>query len=401
MFIRYKASYDCDKLSDEQKVAIQASLDHTITLICGRAGVGKTAIIKEIVYNLSLRNLKFILTSFTGKAVDNVRSITNCKAKTIHRLIYDSKAKNEKINTDCLIIDESSMVTTELFNQLINCFGDVYQIIFVGDINQLQPIEAGNLFYEMLKSKTLPTYYLTKNYRSTDGILSNAINVINNCPIINNDHFNIIEGDLYTVFDIVKGCYQAGISAKDLTIICPYNDVLKVLNDGYQSIYNSNLGVMDDTGRTFKVNDRVLLRKNIHKFKIFNGSEGIVTSINNDYITVNFNNVYHKFNLKFIKKEVNEDDDIEEDDNLNVGKLLHAYAITVDKSQGSQYPYVIGFLPNNKVSDFINKNRLYTLITRAATMLWIVTSSNKLLFNSLLKLPPIRHDNLSQRLIKN
>ncbi len=399
-FIHYPASYERTDLSDEQKHVIYRVLDHSISIIAAAAGHGKTACIKEVVYNLTQRQLNFKLTSFTGKAVENLRLITNKKAQTIHRLIYNSKLYSEKIDVDFLIIDEATMVTTALFNELIHCFGHVPQLLLVGDTNQLQPIEAGYLFYEMIQSKVIPVYNLTKNYRASDGILSNANNIIHNLPLVENDVFNIVEGNLESVLLIVKGYYEAGIPAKEVKIICPYNDyqnvkILKLLNDEYQSIYNGGQkGVIDSFGRTFKVNDRVLLQKNLHDYKIFNGSEGIVKFINATSIAVQFGDQEHSFRLHSSK----EDDEF----SLTVNKLSHAYAITVDKSQGSQYPYIIGYIPNDYDSSFINKNRLYTLITRASKMVWLVCGSKRILFNALKRNEDPPHDNLSKRLqLKN
>lgn len=398
-FIRYKAEYDRYDLSDEQKFVIQCCLDHSIAIISAAAGHGKTCCIKEIVYNLKKRGLNFLLTSFTGKAVENLRNVTGSDAKTMDSIIYNFNAKGKKINTDYLIIDEASMVTSSLFNKFIQCINNVDQLLFVGDINQLQPIDPGNFFYNLILSNIIPTYTLTKNYRSTDGILINANNIINNLDIVENDVFNIVEGDINDVFDIVKTYYDNHIKAEELKIICPYNEyqnvkILKLLNDGYQNIYNSKTsGVMDNFGRMFKCNDRVILQKNFNHLKIYNGSEGVVTFIDHNYITVNFNNVSHNFLFRSLNDYKNEDH-IE----LLVKHLSHAYAITVDKAQGNQYPYVIAFLPNRYESPFINKNRLYTLITRAAKMLWIVTPSTSTLLKSFKKNAPFRHDNLANRL---
>lgn len=403
-FIRYKA-IDNDKLSKDQQIAVQSALDHKLLLILGGAGVGKTTVIGEIVKNLEMRKLKYLLTGFTGKSVSRLQEVTKMKAFTMHRLIHEAlKIKNTE-HFDYVIIDEISMVTTELFYQFINVFKNVNQYLFVGDNNQLQPIEAGSLLNELLKASVVPTYYLTKNHRvidngERDGILLNANMIINHdisypFEFEETDNFQIIIGGMDKVFEIIQGCYDAGVSINDIMIISPYKDYVNALNKGCKAIYNkNNQSIHDSRGTIWTVDDKVMLLKNIGQ-TLYNGQQGIVTLVGPSSITVDFGeNGIHMFKLN--PKYKNKKD--EHDNELTVFKLQHSYANTLHKSQGQEASVVIGFFPDVKESGFLNRPLLYTLITRAKEMDYLVTPSMTLLTNAACRKPSFRYENMAERL---
>jgi hypothetical protein len=297
-FIRYKAVFTID-VSEDQMLATQAALDHKFVLIIGGAGVGKSTVIGQIVHNLELRNIQYALTGFTGKSIVRIRDITKkAHAATMHRMIYNVKILKNQF--EVVIIDEISMVTTELLYQFLSVFKNIKQLICVGDINQLEPIDAGSFLHELIKSETVPTYQLTVNHRvytvdgQRNGILLNANMIINHdtqypFEFIETDNFNIIEGGVNYVYDIIQGCFNAGISYKDLTVITPYNRCLIDINKVYQSIYNHTLtSVTDSRGVVWKLEDRVMLTKNSSTINTFNGQEGTVVGVNKEYILVNF-----------------------------------------------------------------------------------------------------------------
>ena len=424
-FIRYEAVYNKD-VSEDQKRAIQGALDHKLCFILGSAGTGKTTVIGQIIYNLDLRNLTYALCSFTGKAVSRIREVTKKKTPaTMHRLIHDSKKLGQytTIHYDYIIIDESSMITTTLLYEFLLAHPNINQLICVGDINQLEPIGAGTFLKQVIKSETVPVYHLTTNHRvnviNGDGILLNA-NKILNYNLLNieeyepfefteTDNFQIIQGNIDSVLSILKGYYNSSISAKDLTIITPYSKYfLSDLNKCYQSIYNTNSpSITDSRGIHWKINDRVMLTKNLPDINTYNGQEGIVTQVDITHVTVDFNDTgIHKFLVEptiKIPLTITEDELIDDniDDELNVLKLLHSYTITIDKSQGSEWDNIIFYFPNGKESGFLNKNRIYTALTRARKFVWIVTENIDLLNSSVQRKSPYRHENLARRLIQS
>jgi exodeoxyribonuclease V alpha subunit len=164
--------YECKTLTDEQKTAVNNALKARLSIVTGGGGVGKSTIIREIARNLSIRGVGYIVCSFTGKAVSRLHEIMkNKNAITIDRFIM--KTKERKVNdakfdisaVKHIIIDEASMVTTELFYRLLQQLDSDVSITFVGDLNQLPAIGWGSLMKELINCGRVPTFYLTKNQR--------------------------------------------------------------------------------------------------------------------------------------------------------------------------------------------------------------------------------------------
>lgn len=411
-FIRYPVVCSATASAD-QKIAIQAAMDHTFVLIVGKPGCGKTQTIAEIVHNLILRDLKFIVTSFTGRSIERVREVlrsTNTQANiaTMHRLIHDAR-KGNIADLDMVIIDEVSMVTTDLFYQFITYFGSVKQYVLVGDVNQLPPIEHGSLLQELLKSSLIPMYQLTQNHRvenvENDGILHNIYNIANHQPsakfqFVESDNFIISVGNIQTVLNIVKQFKEMNITSDELTIISPYKKHLKILNEGYQSIYNSQVRqVRDQFQRVWKVDDKVMLCKNVSTKNIFNGQQGRIVDISKEGLMVDFHfSGKHLFALesKYKHQRVMEDEEDEDHDSeLTVKKLQHAYCLTTHKAQGSESDYIIIYIDSDyDQSSFLNRNLLYTAISRAKRFVWIVTTKQDLLNDAIQRSVPYRCENL-------
>lgn len=426
-YIRRSAQFT-KVLSQDQINAIQGALDHPICIITGGAGTGKTTCIKEIVHNLKIQKKKFALCSFTGKAVSRIRQVTGEKnASTIHRLIsggrgdtYEIKVFSENpfevvhkdmIMYDVIVIDEASMVTMELFYRLITTFPTTKRFVFVGDMNQLPPIGWGAMFAEMIKSGTVPRYLLTINHRvlpsgpgSIDGIVSNANAIIShdsNYPFefVEQANFAIMNNPEKTlaqqVYDTAFTLFKTGVDVKDIVVITPYNRNLNFLNKEMQKIFNKNPNrITDSRGIIWIVGDKVMLNENDQNIGVYNGEEGIVCEVTTQYITVNFGVAgAHDFNVEPLDPKYPKKD-------RNVLKLNHSYALTVDKSQGSEWQFVLVFLPADAGDNsFLNKNRIYTAITRTQVCCWLIGDIK--MFNKSAGRPMgYRCENLHKRLIE-
>lgn len=406
-----------------------------------------TTCIDQIVHNLDCRGISYALCSFTGKAVSRLREVTkNKKASTIHRLIANSKKNGydrrkidfEKENNQGvvshIIIDEASMVTSSLLYDLLRAYPDCEKITFVGDVNQLQPIEWGSFFAQVIKSETVPIYKLSTNYRvytdtgEEDGVILNANNIIKynkNSPFpfsfIPTTNFNLMEGPVDSVYDIIVACHDMEIDPSQLVIITPFNALLEPINKKFQQIYdNSEKRITDSRKITWRINDRVMMTENDNEIGVYNGEYGTVCEIQDDTILVNFGAAgTHEFLLEPIFKNrpnypsstysqyyyqnKNCEDVVDGDEGdfsreRTVKKLIHGYCITVDKSQGSEWDYVVFFVPENYNSSFLNKNRIYTAITRTKRCCWCVVPNIESFEICATQNPRFRCENLSKHL---
>ena len=442
--LRASAAYTKNLSIDQQK-AIQGALDHTLCIITGAAGTGKTTCIEQIVHNLELRGVVYALCSFTGKAVARIREVTGKrKASTIHRLIANSKRNgidrpsgNYEQNLpssdyDYVIVDETSMVTMELMYDFLQAYPRIKHLVFVGDVNQLPPIGWGSLLLQLMKAKVCPTYRLTTNYRvfttskQRDGVILNANSMIEHdkdypFEFEPTNNFTLIEGPVEQVYSIIQGAFASGIPAAKLVVLTPYNSELDALNRTFQGIYNRNSPVVTDKrGVHWAVGDRVMLTENDADIDVFNGETGFIKEVDDKKIFVDFGQsgvhdfllepsverkVWH--NQSFTDKYshhgaaaevVHAGNEGDEDTERTVKRLIHAYALTVDKSQGSEWDYVIFYIPFLNKGAFVNRNRIYTAITRTKAACWVVCPNLPELCLSAVKVPSWRCEGLAVRL---
>ncbi len=373
------------ELDDQQRNAVSIALNNGISIITGYAGTGKTTVIKEIIKQLDKINLYTRILSFTGKAVARIKEVceeleADYECSTIHKYICKGGRKFKY-----MIIDETSMVNVTLMYKLLKVLEKkqtIPNIILIGDPNQLPPINNGSFFSEIVNIKEIPKVNLTNVHRiimENDGIIKNSLEIIlSKSPVLSNcDNFKIIKNNESYVKKIVSSLKKEGIESKDFVIISPYNENINSFNVMCQNIYCEGSYIVDKNKRHWYVGDKVMMLENNYKIDVMNGDEGIVEDIEKEYISVMFNGIVHKFGINYDKIKtglfVKENKDFKEDnvESLSCGELNHSYAITIHKSQGSEWKYVIIYLPNYNIS-FLNRNLLYTAITRARLAVWIV-----------------------------
>jgi hypothetical protein len=401
------------EVSEDQRMAIQGALDHTVSIITGPAGTGKTRCLGQIVHNLELRGVKYAVCSFTGKAVARIREVTknHDHAQTIHRLILNSG----ETEYEHIIIDEASMLTTELFDEFVTAYPNTRKVTFIGDVNQLSPITWGSLFKEVVRSHTIPTYRLTTNFRvyqdsgKRDYIIMNSNALVTydgSYPfdLATGDNFSVVVGGIDQVYTIIEGCCRGGIKMENLVVLCPYNKWLPQIDAKFQAVYDKGRAHVWNNNIKWMEGDRVMMMENNQYWKVFNGETGIVTRVESTKIHVDFGNdravTFLLQEKKYVPVSTNieDGDDPDYDRDLTVLKLKHAYALTVDKSQGSEWDFVILFVPDAFASSFIDRNRIYTSITRAKRMVWCVTPDTDVLSSMAVKSSRHRYENLAPRL---
>jgi len=416
-------------LSEDQKIAIQGALDHKLSIITGGPGTGKTASIKEIVYNLEQRGIEYAICAFTGKAVARLREVLQSPIPTTFHL----KIKKEKtIPFKHLIVDEASMVTIELFYEFIRRFDFPFSVTLVGDSNQLPPIGWGSMFSQCISSKAIPNYELIINHRvyhvpgERDGILLNAKRMVNHgknrslaggslqAPLLPmkfepTSNFVLMPGNIDQISALAKAFKQQGINPYEITVITPYNKDLEDINKAFQELYKKDTSesAFDSRGKTWYIGDRVMMTKNDYEINVMNGEEGEVIEVEADTIKVKFGEGReYKFplepdpkNNKYGYSKEKEGDDAEVDERT-VKLLTHSYAVSIHKGQGSEWNYVIIYLPYRKSQPgFINKNLIYTALTRAKRALFFIGNVEELEASTIRRLP-FRSEKLTNRLLE-
>jgi hypothetical protein len=398
-----------------------------------------STICKDICNNYELRNIRVEACAFTGKAVSRLnKTIGKGKAKTMDFMIKRSAIIGK---FDGLIIDESSMVTTELMYRFKQAFPHEFFIILMGDCNQLPPISWGFLMKQIIASERVPIYTLTKNQRIIEHVVDDDDKnnqpeniepasivfdrtILDNCdtlidksrdlsvPMVfkESSGFYQLDGginDMRVILLLIKDAY----SLEDIVCISPYNEYIPTINKIFQDVFLSEAEEnVDAKGVKWKVGDRIMMLKNNYEIGVMNGEEGEVTALVPEGVVVKFGKEIKEYVFKYFSTD-NPSDNVEklyamgeEEDNskdLTIELIQQSFCISVHKSQGSEYKVVILFIPDKlskgKLSSFLNINLLYTSITRTKQVIWIVTKPNILGIISMNKLPS-RVENLAGRL---
>lgn len=377
------------KYDETQKLAIKNALNHPISILTGGPGTGKTTIINGIL--LALRKLAeipasalysedppFLLAAPTGRAAKRMSEITGIGAKTIHRMlglgIGDAgTGELNELNGEILIIDEMSMVDMFLFKQLLSSINQIRHIVFVGDKDQLPSVGAGNVFSDLIKSQAFPTTILKEIHRQGDDStiisLAHAVNEgVNEGALFKktkNYSFISCRPDLVgdAVGQIVELALKRGFAKDDIQVLGAMyhgNGGVDNLNDIIQEIMNppkAKSKSLEAHNETFRIGDRILQLQNNPEKDIYNGQIGKISSIDEENSKECMAAKFDDREVTFGRKDLND--------------LTRAYAITIHKSQGSEFPLVVlNLTMQNYV--MLKRNLLYTAITRAEKNLVLV-----------------------------
>lgn len=374
------------KYDDTQKKAIKNAITHSISILTGGPGTGKTTIINGILLVLKeleeipesalySEDMPFLLAAPTGRAAKRMSEVTDLEAKTIHRLLglgigTDSVEDLNELNGDILIVDEMSMVDMFLFRQLVSNINETKHIVFVGDKDQLPSVGPGNVFSDLIKSQAFPTTRLTNIHRQGEDssivTLAHAINENKDPNLLfeKTKNYSFINCNPEALADatekVVKHAINRGFAKDDIQVLSAMyhgNGGINQMNSLLQKIMNPknpNAKYIEVPNMKFYIGDRVLQLQNNPEKEVYNGQIGKVIGINEkdskNTLIANFDGN----EVTYAKRELSD--------------LTLAYAITIHKSQGSEFPVVILDLTMQNYV-MLRRNLLYTAITRAEQFL--------------------------------
>ena len=373
------------RYSEEQLEAIRNSITNKILILTGGPGTGKTTALKGIIESYKQLKKKIMLAAPTGRAAKRMSEVIGFEAKTIHRLLEYNPQDNlflhdedNPLETDLLVVDEVSMIDTLLMNNLISAVSLITTLVLVGDVDQLPSVGCGNILHDLIQSEIIPTVMLTKIFRQAEEsqIVVNAhkINRGEFPTILNNestDFFLIPESDNSKIAEIITELCEKRLPdkynfdpVKDIQVLTPMykgDAGANNLNCKLQDVLNSKKVLLTRGERSFKIGDKVMQLRNNYDKDVYNGDIGLIHNIDMDDQKLEIN-----FNGKIVPYEFLERDDI-----------TLAYAITVHKSQGSEYPCVIMPITTSHYM-MLQRNLLYTAVTRASKMMILVGSKQAL-----------------------
>lgn len=387
------------ELAEKQKLAVREALTKGILVITGGPGTGKTTTIRTIISLFEKQGLEVLLAAPTGRAAKRMQEATGRNAKTIHRLLefgygdndeemFFQKNEESPLECDVIIVDEVSMIDILLMNNLLKAIAEGTRVILVGDVDQLPSVGPGNVLRDIIESGVLPVVRLDEIFRQAESsmIVVNAHRINRGEPPVissrNGDFFLIRqENQENIVSTIIELCTErlpkyTGLDFYDgIQVLSPMKKGLcgvLNLNKELQKALNPkehNKSEKPHKEAIFRVGDKVMQIKNNYKMKwqslndfekegegVFNGDLGTIMDIDNEeqYLEVIFDRerlVRYDFTM--------------------LDELEHAYALTVHKSQGSEFPVLVMPLTFGPPM-LMTRNLLYTGLTRAKSMVVLV-----------------------------
>lgn len=385
------------ELSKSQINALKCISSEGISIITGGPGSGKTTLMNVILQYIKETEpeSKICLCAPTGCAAQNMAIKTGLPAETIHRVLgLEPYSENtftvtKKLTANIYIIDESSMMDIMLAKYLFESIPLHSTVIMVGDIDQLPSVGAGNILSDIIESNKFPVYSLEGSFRQSGGssIISNANNVlIGNDDLICNNEFSIMS------VNTPEDAYELALAYitegdENYQILSPVKKGatgIYKFNNGIQNILNPNQNIRLRYGANkFKLNDEIIMVTNNYQKGYYNGDRGKIIDADEYGLEVHLYN--NNKNVYISTAELSD--------------ISLAYALTIHKSQGSEYDNVLIILTNDSIN-MLNKNLLYTAITRAKKTVTIIETKGAL--SSAIKRPaPKRYTRLKYLLCDN
>ncbi len=372
------------RLSEAQRQAVAAGLDHKVLIITGGPGTGKTTLLRALIKILAAKNLRVLLGAPTGRAAKRLAEATGQEAKTIHRMLEFSPADRgfqrhagRPLDAEFIIIDEVSMVDLPLMNSLLGAVHAQSTLVLVGDADQLPSVGPGNVLGDLIASGKIPVVRLQVVFRqaTSSSIIVNAHRV-NQGEMPQKDpegtlsDFYLIEKDdpaesLRLIKEMVTRRIPERFGfdpVQDVQVLSPMRrGVIGTENLNQELREALNPKGTEIRGGRFRVGDRIMQNRNNYEKEVFNGDVGRIVSYD-----PGTNEALIDFEGRTVTYHVSEMDEI-----------ILAYAVTIHKSQGSEYPVVLVPVATQHYV-LLRRNLLYTAMTRGKSLVVIVGSTKAL-----------------------
>jgi len=395
-------------LNAEQRRAVQTALTSPVSVLTGGPGTGKTTVTQTVIRLLEAAGARYALAAPTGRAAKQLSEATGRTAQTVHRLLDVSPGgkvpfkRNEEnpLSADMVIIDEASMLDVLLANHLLKAIPPGAHLLLVGDVDQLPSVGAGNVLRDIIRSGLVPVVTLTEIFRQEEGsyIIVNAHRVNKGqMPVIDNkrarDFFLFKVDDPEAAADLVVDIVakrvprRFGFTWGDIQVLTP-------MHRGPVGVANLNLRLQEALnppspkkperragGRVFRVGDRVMQIRNNYDKDVYNGDWGHIV----------------RLDLEMQEVVVDVEGRLVRYDFLELDELVHSYAISIHKAQGSEFPVVVVPVMTTHYI-MLQRNLLYTAISRARELVVLVGEPRAIAIAVRNARPLARHTGLVQKL---
>ncbi len=378
-FFEQIAQTDNISLTAQQRDAVREALLRKVSILTGGPGTGKTTSLRAVIHALEAIHARYALASPTGRAAKRLSEATGRPAQTIHRLLGFKPGigflhdENAPLDVNMLVIDEASMLDLVLFYNVLKALTPDTHLLLVGDVDQLPSVGAGDVLHDLIRSAVVHVTRLETIFRQAGGslIITNAHRINQGeMPDLSNrgeDFFVFSAEEAEAAADLLIDVVQNRIPKRfgldpieDVQVLAPmYRGSIGVgaLNERLQAALNPSASVAERLigGRLFRVGDKVIQMRNNYDKEVFNGDLGRIHSID--------------FTEQTLRVVV--DGHFIDYDWADASELTHAYAISVHRSQGSEYPAIV--LPvMTQHYLMLQRNLLYTAVTRAKRLVVLV-----------------------------